>query len=116
MSFYALQVSFEQIYHAFAQKLDKLFWATVLEVTSALMGKKLEHLEDNEILCVHSTETLTSSSVQGHKVLKEWIQCLCLNVVNSLRVATSHSTNNRRVQTLRLNKNQQALIRDPTVH
>ena len=40
MSFYALQVPFEQIYYAFAKKPDKLFWARLTEI--------LLHLREND--------------------------------------------------------------------
>ena len=45
MSFYALQVSFEQIYYAFAKKPAKLFLARLNEEIFAFVGKGLEHLE-----------------------------------------------------------------------
>ena len=38
MSFYALQVSFEQIYYAFAKKQDKLFWTRRKEKTFVCVG------------------------------------------------------------------------------
>ena len=45
---------------------------------------------------------------------KEWMQCLCSNLVDRLFTATSQSTNYRRLQTLRLHINQLSLIREPT--
>ena len=39
MSFYALQVSFEPIYYAFAEKPDKLLWARLKEKTFTFVGK-----------------------------------------------------------------------------
>ena len=50
-SFYVLQVSFEQIYYAFAKKPDKLFWARLKEEIFAFVGKWLEHMENREF-CV----------------------------------------------------------------
>ena len=67
MSFHALQVSFEQIYYAFAKKPDKLFWARLKEKIFAFMGKWLERLESREILCVHRPKILTVSAGPGYK-------------------------------------------------
>ena len=49
MSFYDLQVSFEQIDYAFAKKLDKHFWARQKEETFIFVGKWLDNLESREI-------------------------------------------------------------------
>ena len=115
-SFYALQVSFEQVYYAFAKKPDYLFWTTLQEVTFAFVANWLEQLDSREILCVHRPKILNASSVQGHKNLREWIQSLCSNVVDRPVLATNQSSNDRWVQTLRLNTIQRVLIRDRTVH
>ena len=48
----------------------------------------------------------------GKKFLKEWIQCLCSVVVDRLFVMTSQSTNDRRGQTLRLDRNVLAFMRE----
>ena len=45
MSFYALQVSYEQIYYAFGKKQDKLFWARLKEKLFAIVGKLFDHME-----------------------------------------------------------------------
>ena len=102
MSFYALQVSFAQIYYEFAKKPDKLFWARLKEKTFAFLGKCLEHLESREELCVHCPEVLTVSAGPGYKVFREWIRCLYNNVTDCLCVATSQSINDRREQMVRL--------------
>ena len=116
MSFYALHVSVEQISHALAQKLEKRFWITLKEMTSAFVVRRLEHLKSRDILCVHRLKTSTASGVQGYKILKEWIQCLCKNIVDRLFIARSKSTNDTTAQTLLLFTNQFALIRDLTVN
>ena len=71
MSLYALQVSSEQIYYAFAKKPDKLFWARLKGKTFAFVGKRLEHLESREILCVHRPKFLTVSVAPEYKSLRE---------------------------------------------
>ena len=48
----------------------------------------------------------------GTYILKEWIQCLCSNVVNHLFVATSQSTTDPMVQTWRFNTSDLTLIQD----
>ena len=65
---------------------------------------------------VHRTKPLKASIVQSYKKLKVWMQCLCRNVVDCLFVVTSLSTNDRRSETLRLDTNPLALIRDKAVH
>ena len=84
MSFYALQVSFERIYHAFAKKPDKLFWARLKKVAFAFAGKRLERLERKEILCVHRRNFLTAPAVPGYTILREWIRCVYNNVIDRL--------------------------------
>ena len=116
MSFYALQVCFGQIYYAFAKKQDKLFWARLKEKTFAIAGKRLEHLENREILCVHRPKFSTFSAGPGYSVLWEWIRCLYNNVIDRVCVATGQSINDRREQMLRPDTNQLALIRVPIVH
>ena len=66
-SFNALQVSFEQIYYAFAERPDKLFWARLKKLAVAFAGKRLEHLESTETLCVHHPKTSSVSTGQGYK-------------------------------------------------
>ena len=110
MSFYALQVSFEHIYYAFAKTPDKLFWTTLKEMTFALVGKRLEHLESRGILCVHRSKFLTVSAGPGYKILREWIRCLYNNVIDRLCVATSQSINDRKEQMFRPDTSQLALI------
>ena len=67
-------------------------------------------------MCVHRPKILTVSAGPGYKILREWIRCLYNNVMDHLFVETSQSTNDRRLQPLRLDTNQVALIRDPTMH
>ena len=67
MSFYALPVSFEQIYYAFAKNPEKLFWARLKEKSFAFVGKCLEHLESREIFCVHRPKLLAVSVVRDIK-------------------------------------------------
>ena len=106
---------FEQIYYAFAEKPDKLFWARVKEKTFAIVGKWLEHLESREILCVHRLKFLTVSVVPGYKILREWIRCLYNNVIDRLCVVTNRSTIDQKVQTLHLHTSQLVLNQDPIV-
>ena len=115
MSFYALQVCFEQIYYAFAKKPDKLFWARLKKVTFAFAGKQLEHLESIGILCVHRAKFFNALNVRRYKNLTEQIQCFCNNVTYRLSAATNQSTNDQREQRLHLNTSQLALNQDPTV-
>ena len=60
-------------------------------MTFALMGKKLEHMKDGEILCVQHLKILSVSGAQGYKNLKERIQSLHSNVVDCPFVGTSQS-------------------------
>ena len=84
-------------------------------MTFAIAGKRLEHLESGEILCVHCPKSLDASNVREYKILTEQIHCLCNNVIYRLSVATNQSTNNQRQQTLHLDTSQLALNVDPTV-
>ena len=115
MSFYGLQVSFEQIYYVFAQKPDKLFWERLKEGAFAFVGKKLEHLENGEILCIHRPKSLNASNVREYKILTEKIHCLCSNVIYRLSATTNRSTNDQREQRLHLDTSQLDLIQDATV-
>ena len=115
MSFYGLQVSFEQIYCAFSWKPEKLFWARLKKVTFAFAGKQLEQLESREILCVHRPKFLKALNVPEYKFLTEQNHCLCINVIYRLSTATSQSTNDQREHTLHLDTSQLPLNQDPTV-
>ena len=115
MCFYALQISFEQIYYAVAKKSDKIFWARLKEKIFAFVGKGLKHLESRETLCVHRPKLLTVSAGQGYKFFREWLRCLYNNVIDRLCVATNQSTNDQREQTLHLDTSQIVLNQDPTV-
>ena len=115
MTFYALQVSLEQIYYAFAKKPDKLFWARLKEKILAFVGKRLEHLESRAILCVHRRNFSTVSAGLGYKILREWIRCFYNNVIDRLCVATNQSTNDQREQTLHLDTSQLVPNQVPTV-
>ena len=95
---------------------DERFWRTLKKLIFPLLGKKFENLESKKILCIHRPKILNASSVHRHKIFTEGIQCLCSNVVAPLFVATSQSTNNRCMQTLRLDTNELVLTRDTTVH
>ena len=68
MSFYGLQVSFEQVYYAFAKKPDKLFWTRLKKVNFAFAGKQLEHLESREILCIHRPKSLIALNDRENKI------------------------------------------------
>ena len=81
----------------------------------AFAGKRLEHLESREILCVHRPKFLNALNVREDKILTEQIHSLCNNVIYRLSAATNQSTNNQREQTLHLATSQLALTRDPTV-
>ena len=65
MSFYALPVSFEQIYYAITKKPEKLFWARLKEKTFAFVENWLEHLDSEELLCVYRLNLLTVSVGPG---------------------------------------------------
>ena len=80
------------------------------------MGKRLEHLDSRETLCVHRPKFLTVSAGPGYKILREWIRCLYNNVIDRLCVATSQSIKDRREQMLRLDTSELALIRVLIVH
>ena len=67
MSFHGLQVSFESIYYAFAQKPSKLFWARLNKVGFAFAGKRLKHLESRETLCVHHPKSLNALNLREYK-------------------------------------------------
>ena len=115
MSFYGLQISFEQIYYAFAKKPDKLFWARLMKVAFAFAGKRLEHLENREILCVHRPKSLNALNVRESTVSTEQNHWLYNNVIYRLCVATNQSTNDQKEQTLHLDTSKRALKQEPTV-
>ena len=52
----------------------------------------------------------------GKKVLREWIDCLVLNVAHRLLVAIRFPKKDRREQTLRLDTSQQAQLRVQTLY
>ena len=97
------------------KKPDKLFWARLKEKFFAFGGKRLEHMESREILCVHRSQYLTVSAGPGYKILSECIRCLYNNVIDRLCVATNQSTNDQREQTLHLDTSQLVLKQVPTV-
>ena len=76
MSFYALRISFEKIYYTIPEETDKLFWARLNEKFFAYVGKRLEHLESREILCVHFLKVLNVLVRLDYTTLQEWIRCL----------------------------------------
>ena len=115
LSFYALQLSFEQIHYAFAKKPDTLRYSRLKEKIFAFVGKRVEHLESREILCAHRPKFLIVSVVPGYKILRKWIRCLYNNVIDCLCVATNQSTSDQKGQTLNLDTNQLVLNQDPTV-
>ena len=83
-------------------------------MTFAFAGKRLEHLESREILCVHRPKSLNALNVRECKILTEQNHCLCNNVIYRLSAATNQSTNDQREWTLHLNISQLALNHDPT--
>ena len=64
MSFYVLQVSFQQIYYLLAQRLDSLFWTKLKGMTFAVAEEQMGHLESTDVLCLHRTKTLIASCVR----------------------------------------------------
>ena len=115
MSFYALQLSFEQTYHAFAKKPDKLFWATLKEKIFAIVGKGLEHLESKEIYCAHRPNFLSVSAGTGEKKI-EGLDPVLVHYGNRSSVRGANQlTNDQREQTLHLDTTQLVLNQDPTV-
>ena len=81
----------------------------------AFAGKRLEHLENREILRVHRPNNLNALNSREEKILTEQIHCLCNNVIYRLSAVTNQSTNDHREQTLHLDTSQLAMIQDPTV-
>ena len=71
---------FEQIYYAFAEKPDELFWERLKKMTFAFAEKRLEHLESREILCDHHPKSLKALKDREYKILTEQIHCLRKNV------------------------------------
>ena len=86
------------------------------EEADEFLGKRLEHSESREVLCVHRPKVLNVSAGPGYGTWREWIRCLYNNVIDRLFEATIQSTNDRGVQTLHLDTNQLVLIRDPNMH
>ena len=97
------------------KKPDEFFLAGLKKVTFAFAGKELEHLESKKISCVHRPTSLIALNVREYKILTEQIHCLCNNVIFRLSMATNHSTNDQREQTLQLNTSQKVLNQDPIV-
>ena len=95
--------------------MDKLFWARLTKVTFAFAGKRLEHLESREILCVHRPKSLNALNVRECKILTGKNHCLCNNVIYRLSAATNQSTNDQKEQSLHLDTSQPALNQDPTL-
>ena len=81
----------------------------------AFGGKRLEHLESREILCVHRPKSLKALNDREYEILREQIHCLFNNVIYRLSTAKNQSTNDQREQTLHLDTNQLALNQGPTV-
>ena len=69
----------------------KTFWARLKKVTSAIAGKRLEHLGSRDILCVHRPKSLNALNVREYKILTEQNHCLCNNVIYRLSAATNQS-------------------------
>ena len=117
MSFYALQIFFEMINCTFAKEFDKTFWVRLKEINFCFCGKKdWNTWRVERFVCSSSKRFDYSSRSEILKILRACIRCLYNNVIDRLFVATSESTNDRRVQTLRLDTNQLFLIWNPTVH
>ena len=116
MSFHALQVSFVENFYAFAEKPDKIFSTRLTEKTFAFVVEWTAHLHSREISCGHRPKFLIVSAGLGNRTLRERIRWLYNNVIYRLFEVISHLTKDRRVQTLRLDTNQIALIWGPTVH
>ena len=109
MSFYALQISFEEIYYAFAERPDKLFGTRLKQNTFEFAGKSLDYLASGKFLFFRCSEFLIASTVRVKKV-KEWIQFLYRDVMDHLFVATSQSTIDRWEHLLRFHTSEIALI------
>ena len=92
------------------------FWTRLKEMTFALAGKRSEHLEKGDNLCVHYLETSNGLIVQERKASPELIHCLFSNVFYRLYAATNQSINDPKKQTLRPEISQVAVMRDSTVH
>ena len=68
----------------------------------AFKGKRLEHLESGETLCVHRPKSLNALNVREDKILTKQNHCLCNNVIYRLSVATNQSTNDQSEQTMHI--------------
>ena len=67
--FFALRVSFEQIYYAFAETPAKLCWTRLKEKNFSSAGNWLDHLGRGGILCVRRPKKIFVSAGPG---LKKW--------------------------------------------
>ena len=81
-----------------------------------ICGKMIGSLGEWRDFVLWSSENFNFLAGTGYKILEEWIRCLYNNVTERLLVATSQSTNDRRVQTLRVDTNQVALIQVTLLH
>ena len=116
MSFYALQVCFDKVFYIFAEEPHKLIWTRRKEKAFAFLGKRLEHLENREIICFHRPVILIVLAGPGQQILRKLIRFLYNNVIDCLFVATAQSINDRKEQVMRHITSQLALIRAPIVH
>ena len=60
LSFYALQVSVQQIFCAFAEKPNKFLCTGLKELTIALARRQSAQSDREKILCVHRPKTLNA--------------------------------------------------------
>ena len=115
MYFIVLQVSFEQLYHSFAKKPDKLFWTGLKGTTFALAGEIIGTLENRNDFVYSSFNDFKFFKRCGWKYLMRLNHCLNNNVIYRLYAATNQTIKNSREPTLRLDTSQVALIQDPSV-
>ena len=108
-----LQISFEQIYWAFAVKPDKLFWTEQKKMNLVFLGKNFEHLELREKLCVQSSKVSNFSAGRGYTIIRERIRWFYSNVINCLFVPRNQPKNYHLEEILHLHTSQKSLIRVP---
>ena len=87
MSFYALQVSSEQIYHT--EGPDKFIWTKLEEKTFAFAAEWSEDFGSKDIAWVDRPKTQNVSNGPGYKILMGRIHCLYNNVIYPLYTATN---------------------------
>ena len=116
MSFLAFQVRLRRFSVLSQKNLEDLFRTRLKEKSFAFVRKLLEHIDSNEISCVHRLRFLTVLTGPGYKTLSERIRCLYNIVVDRLFVAASQPINDHSEHLLCLDTSQLGAIRVPIKH